>query len=312
MFSSSTRLRNIIRILVGVTPFLLIPTVVLAERELSAIGKRRYLKDKLEMAEPLSSSRRKTSRGSAAALDRSPLKPPRSSFDNVGEREMKVRVRPPVFEFWRCDPARWMPRPIAVHLHLGEARATFAKPYVAATTAVSLTLTGYCPPQVLSLVPAEAAATIGVGGSSDAPDVEPASRSSNGAQAFDSQRSIPIVDTETPGKVTLSMRAAGVTVVTYLGRGDGSGLPQKDPQDTRDMVVTLTETSAREIEGCAEIDAVRGKVREGKGHLCGTVLLLRASLTEPYRTTGGNAWRKTSLNHDTFRVFSYHRSFLWV
>jgi len=68
--------------------------VVLAERKLSAIGKRRYLEDKLDMAESSSSSRRKASPGSAAALDRSrsPLKPPRSSLDNVGEREMKVRT----------------------------------------------------------------------------------------------------------------------------------------------------------------------------------------------------------------------------
>lgn len=83
------------------------------------------------------------------------------------------------------------------------------------------------------------------------------------------------MDTETPGKVTMSMRAAGITVVTYLGHGDGSSLPQEDQQDMHHVAVTavtLTETSAREIETTAEIDAVLGKVggvewsgREGRG-----------------------------------------------
>lgn len=73
------------------------------------------------------------------------------------------------------------------------------------------------------------------------------------------------MDTEIPGKVTISMRAAGVTVVTYLGHGGGSGLPDEDPQDMHDAVVTLTETSAREIEACAEIDATRGNVSGGEG-----------------------------------------------
>lgn len=75
--------------------------VALAERELSAIGQRRHLQEKLDMAKPspLTSGngrKRKTSRGSAAALDASPppltLKPSRTSLDNVGEREMKVAL----------------------------------------------------------------------------------------------------------------------------------------------------------------------------------------------------------------------------
>lgn len=61
------------------------------------------------------------------------------------------------------------------------------------------------------------------------------------------------------------MRAAGVTVVTYLnssaalaraGRGEVSLR-----QERRDEVVTLTDTSVREIEVCAEMDVARGKVR---------------------------------------------------
>lgn len=66
------------------------------------------------------------------------------------------------------------------------------------------------------------------------------------------------------------MRAAGVTVVTYLnssaalaraGHGEGSF-----GQEMQDEVVTLTDTSVREIEVCAEMDVARGKVG-GRG--CG-------------------------------------------
>lgn len=67
----------------------------------------------------------------------------------------------------------------------------------------------------------------------------------------------------------MSMRAAGVTVVTYLNSsaalaraGRGEGPLQQQVQDT---VVTLTDTSAREIEVCAEMDVARGKVRRMEG-----------------------------------------------
>lgn len=109
-----------------------------------------------------------------------------------------------------------------------------------------------------------------VGGNGDAGGLDrDSSTTGDEANVPSSQRSIPIVDTETPGKVAISMRAAGVTVVTYLsrgegkaggqGEGEGEGLAQQD--DMQDMVGTLTETSAREIEACAEIDTIRGKVR---------------------------------------------------
>lgn len=70
------------------------PAVALAEQELSAIGKRRRLQEKLDTAtsKPKSSfGRIKPARGSPAALDAS-AKPARTSLDNVGEREVKVRV----------------------------------------------------------------------------------------------------------------------------------------------------------------------------------------------------------------------------
>lgn len=119
-----------------------------------------------------------------------------------------------------------------------------------------------------------------VGGTSDAGDQESAATGDE-ANVTSSQRTIPIVDTETPGKVAISMRAAGVTVVTYLSRGEGkaNGQGQEQEQEqgggeaevkgeaqqdtsVQDLVVTLSETSARDIEACSEIDSVRGKVRK--------------------------------------------------
>lgn len=88
--------------------------------------------------------------------------------------------------------------------------------------------------------------------------------SSDEARATSNQRSIPTVDTDTPGKVVMSIRAAGVTVATYLNSsaalvraGRGGGSLQQEVQDT---VVTLFDTSAREIEVCSEMDVNRGKV----------------------------------------------------
>lgn len=129
---------------------------------------------------------------------------------------------------------------------------------------------------MLSLEPTEGAAV--VGGSGDAGDQESGTMGDE-ADVSSSQRSIPIVDTETPGKVAISMRAAGVTVVTYLSRGEGKSHVQGQGQgqgqgeaegeaqqgtsmQDQDLVVTLSETSAREIEACSEIDTVRGKVRK--------------------------------------------------
>ncbi|CAM9600860.1 unnamed protein product [Ectocarpus sp. 4 AP-2014] len=170
--------------------------VALAEQELSAIGKRRRLQAKLDMAKskPKSSFRRnKPARGSPAALDAS-AKPQRTSLDNVGEREVKV----------------------------------------------------------LSLVAGSADSSSGRANEKPAaPSTEDKARSAH--------CSIPIADTHTPGTVEISMRAAGVTVVTYLvssaplAREEGGrGSSQQD------VVVTLTEASARQIEACAKMEIVRG------------------------------------------------------
>lgn len=131
-----------------------------------------------------------------------------------------------------------------------------------------------CPTQVLSLEPAEGASV--VGGSGNTGD-QGASTAGDGANVSTSQRSIPIVETERPGKVAMSMRAAGMTVVTYISRGEGKANGQGEgkakgeaEQDTsmQDLVVTLSETSAREIEACSEIDTVRGKVRKSGSGSC--------------------------------------------
>lgn len=128
-----------------------------------------------------------------------------------------------------------------------------------------------CRTQVLSLALAEGVAV--VGGSGGAGDQESVATGDE-ANFSSSLHSIPIVDTEAPRKVTMSMRAAGATVVTYLSRGEGKadrrgkggreaeaeGLAQQSPS-VQDLVVTLSETTAREIEACSEIDAIRGKVR---------------------------------------------------
>lgn len=121
-----------------------------------------------------------------------------------------------------------------------------------------------------------------MGGSGDARDQE-FSTTGNKANASSAQRSIPIVDTERPGKVTMSMRAAGVTVVTYLSRGEGEGTREGEreglaQQDNimQNTVVTLTETSARQIEACSEIDTVRGKVRKMRMMARSVIQLCRA------------------------------------
>lgn len=84
-------------------------------------------------------------------------------------------------------------------------------------------------------------------------------------QRFRGTGAIPIVATELPGHVVISMRIAGVNMATFVnstaalaraGHGDG-GLPE------RDEVVTLTEASALHIEACVEMDVARGKVRGG-------------------------------------------------
>eukprot|EP00903_Cladosiphon_okamuranus_P005340 g5337.t1 len=205
--------------------------VALAERELSAVGKRRHLQEKAGMDKKLSLLTRgrktktkrknktdaKASWGASGALDASPspppsapLKPYRTSFDNVGEREMKV----------------------------------------------------------LSLEPTKGAAA--VGGSGDAGDPDSATTGDN-AKFSRRLRSIPVVDTELPGKIAMSVRAAGVTVVTYLSRGEGrakghggreaGGDAEGEAQQhtkMQDLVVILSETSVREVEACSEIDTVRG------------------------------------------------------
>ncbi|CAM9786929.1 unnamed protein product [Hapterophycus canaliculatus] len=74
------------------------------------------------------------------------------------------------------------------------------------------------------------------------------------------QLSIPVVDTDTPERISMSIRAGGATVVVYLNSsatspraGSAEGLPQQD------VVVTLTSASVRQIEACVEVDVVRGK-----------------------------------------------------
>lgn len=92
------------------------------------------------------------------------------------------------------------------------------------------------------------------------------------------QRSIPVVDTHTPGTVEMSMRAAGVTVVTYLVSSASlvrEGCRRGSSQ--QDVVVTLTEASARQIEACAKIDTVRGTVRRDG---IAAVDILRSALVE--------------------------------
>ncbi|CAM9169048.1 unnamed protein product [Ectocarpus fasciculatus] len=197
--------------------------VALAEQELSAIGKRRRLQEKLDMAtsKPKSSfGRNKPARGSPAALDAS-AKPARTSLDNVGEREVKV----------------------------------------------------------LSLVAGSA------DGSSGRANEQPAAPGAED-KARSVQRSIPIVDKHTPGTVEISMRAAGVTVVTYLvssaslaREGYGQGSSQQD-------VVTLTEASARQIEACAKMDIVRGTFAVALE--AATIQLLDKSLLRPAPTKAGN------------------------
>ncbi|CAM9710976.1 unnamed protein product [Pylaiella littoralis] len=177
-----------------------------AEQELSAIGKRKSLQDKLDMSKPQartmskSSSAKNVDQASSLARDTF-TKPLRTSFDNVGEREVKV----------------------------------------------------------LLLVPTNGSAA---GGSSATRDQMHAT-SSDESRAASNQRSIPTVDTDTPRKVVMSIRAAGVTVATYLNSsaalvraGRGGGSLQQEVQDT---VMTLFDTSAREIEICSEMDVNRGK-----------------------------------------------------
>lgn len=78
------------------------------------------------------------------------------------------------------------------------------------------------------------------------------------------QRSIPIVDKHTPGTVEISMRAAGVTVVTYLVSSASLAREECGQGSSQQDVVTLTEASARQIEACAKMDIVRGTVsRDG-------------------------------------------------
>lgn len=74
-------------------------SVALAEQALSAIGKRRCLQEKLDMRKPMSRAKsrssfgRQVNRGSSPARDVF-TKPPRTSLDHVGEREVKVQTTP--------------------------------------------------------------------------------------------------------------------------------------------------------------------------------------------------------------------------
>lgn len=77
------------------------------------------------------------------------------------------------------------------------------------------------------------------------------------------QRSIPVVDTDTPERLSVSIRASGVTIVVYLN--SSGALPRADTVEglpLQDVVVTVTETSVRQIEACVEVNVVSGKVRK--------------------------------------------------
>lgn len=277
--------------------------MALAEQELSAIGKRRRLQEKLDMAtsKPKSSFRRnKPARGSPAALNAS-AKPQRTSLDNVGEREVKVQYESkrhvwPTINYTGCvisEYALFTGGPV-VSVHFKNLGFSFmaepttlytmpeavcsspkvkdrvekrfvqlprdideacraGKPLVPHSTR-RLHLRSHHR-QVLSLVAGSADSSSGRANEEPAaPGTEDKARSV--------QRSIPIVDTHTPGTVEISMRAAGVTVVTYLV--SSASLAREEGgrgSSQQDVVVTLTEASARQIEACAMMDIVRGTVR---------------------------------------------------
>eukprot|EP00752_Nemacystus_decipiens_P001758 g1699.t2 len=198
--------------------------VALAERELSAIGRQRHLQEKLKLDKDKGDKGKSSPSSSGRKSNTKPNK--KSSGGRVGA------------------------------LEASSSPSTSSRP-----SRPSLDNVGEREVKILSLEPSEGAAV--VGGSGDAGDEEsPAAGDEDSVSS--AQGSIPIVNTETPRKVAMSMRAAGVTVVTYLSRGEGktNGQGEREAQqDTRlqDVVVTLSETSAREIEACSEMDIVRGK-----------------------------------------------------
>lgn len=220
-------------------------------------------------------------------------KSPRLSLDDVGEHEVKVTACRPCFlpqmlrplavkRCWRAvntwcryptvyAGATHGPFPLACCLGPPSNPGSHATHLVAASAPVSTayhalsaqhentfsTLTRMYREQVLSLVPASRVSE----GSASAKAEESAAPDAQPRRARNNRR-IPVVDTQAPGQITVSVRAVGVRLATYLN--SSAALARADLRfcslSERDEVVTLTEASAREIEACLEADVVHGKV----------------------------------------------------